>query len=140
MRVRRIFIQADMLVKGNAIKRGTRDGQGTIGADRCVQNLAYLEHLRHRIIAPNVHGVTNCTRYTSQKNIGSSKRDAMLIRFHIEMPSAPYIIATLDAHFLCGELSFLYLLTYAQIGSAFRSGALSGNNYKTYCDVCLLYE
>ena len=29
-------------------------------------------------------------------------RDAMLIRFHVEMPSAPYNIATLDAHFLCG--------------------------------------
>ena len=28
--------------------------------------------------------------------------DAMLIRFHVEMPSAPYNIATLDAHFLCG--------------------------------------
>jgi len=28
-------------------------------------------------------------------------RDAMPIRFHIEMPSAPYNIATLDAHFLC---------------------------------------
>ena len=28
--------------------------------------------------------------------------DAVLIQFHIEMPSAPYNIATLDAHFLCG--------------------------------------
>ena len=28
--------------------------------------------------------------------------DAMLIRFHVEMPSAPYNVATLDAHFLCG--------------------------------------
>ena len=42
----------------------------------------------------------------------------MPIRFHTELPSAPYNTAMLDAHFLSGQLFFLsqptYLLTYTR--------------------------
>jgi len=36
---------------------------------------------------------------------------AMPIRFHIEMPSAPYSIATLDVYFHCGYLGFFFLFS-----------------------------
>ena len=44
---------------------------------------------------------TDGARYVRRLSVCHA-RDAMPTRFHIEMPSAPYNIATLDAHFLCG--------------------------------------
>ena len=40
----------------------------------------------------------------------------MHIRFHIKMPSAPYNIAMLDAHFLCGQLNCLLFFCVTKCG------------------------
>jgi len=57
----------------------------TFAASACVSNLAFC------IDSTDVRTLSVCQTH-----------DAMLIRFHIEMPPAPYNIAMLDAHLLCG--------------------------------------